>query len=140
MAYNSMYLALYIRMCMASTCIIMFVFTLVNTTESSTPSLKDLFEVSLPHATYWKEIGVVLGLSSKDLNIIEYDNVYKAVPCCLAMLQKWLETDLDHVSWPEWYKALAKVENTGTYVHAYTCNKARSVYISMSAHKVASYM
>ena len=81
-------------------------------TESSTPSLKDLFEDSLPHATYWKEIGAELGLSSKDLNIIENDNVYKVIPCCLAMLQKWLEVDPD-VSWPKWFKVVAKVENTG---------------------------
>ena len=90
----------------------------MNTTDSNTPSLKDLFEASLPHATYWKEIGAQLGLSSKDLNIIENDNVYKVISCCLAMLQKWLIVD-PNVSWPKWYKVLTSVENTGMYIRTY---------------------
>lgn len=38
---------------------------------SSTSLLKDLFEDALSHATYSKEIGVLLGLPSAELTIIE---------------------------------------------------------------------
>ena len=81
---------------------------MINVTESSTPLLKDLFEDALSHATYWKEIGALLGLPSKELTIIEKDNTYKVQPCCLALLQKWLEIDPD-ASWAKWHKAVGLI-------------------------------
>ena len=43
-------------------------------------------------------MGSLLGLPSGTLDIIEYDNHHKAIPCCSAMLEKWLEVDLS-ASW-----------------------------------------
>jgi len=60
--------------------------------ENTRPLLKDLYEHFTPnYATHWKVIGTLLGLSTETLNIIEHDNFYKAVPCCNAMLEKWLD-------------------------------------------------
>ena len=91
------------------------------------PSLKDLYEVALSHATHWKEIGTLLGLHSAALKIIEKDNMYRVLPCCYAMLEKWLEVD-PNASWPTWFKAVDKIlingENTeaGMYVCSYIHN------------------
>jgi len=81
------------------------------------PSLKDLCEVAHYHATHWKEIGTLLGLPSEALNIIEKDNMYRVLPCCYAMLQKWLEVD-PNASWPTWFKAVAKIFISGENIEA----------------------
>ena len=60
-----------------------------------TPPVKDLYEHITPHyATYWKVIGVLLGIPRGELEIIDHDHYHKAVPCCNAMLEKWLDTDV----------------------------------------------
>jgi len=38
-------------------------------------------------------IGTLLGLPREELKIIELEN-HKAVPCCNAMLEKWLDVDI----------------------------------------------
>ena len=59
---------------------------------NTTPAIKDLQQYFTPqYATQWKVIGIQLGLSSGVLDIIEHDNHYKAIPCCNAMLNKWLK-------------------------------------------------
>ena len=61
---------------------------------NSTPLLKELHQHITPqYATHWKVIGTQLGLPPEALNIIEYDNMHKAVDCCNGMLKKWLEVD-----------------------------------------------
>ena len=63
-------------------------------TVTSAPLLKDLCQHITPqYATCWKEIGTQLGISAAALNIIENDNMNKAVKCCNSMLNKWLEVD-----------------------------------------------
>ena len=63
-------------------------------TVSKTPLLGDLYEHITPkYATDWKVIGALLGLPREELKIIEHDNHYKAVACCNAMLEKWLDLD-----------------------------------------------
>jgi len=53
-----------------------------------------LYEYITPdYAVYWKLVGTLLGISSGELKIIEYDCNDKAVPCCNTMLEKWLEVD-----------------------------------------------
>ncbi|XP_065920395.1 protein NLRC5-like isoform X2 [Dysidea avara] len=60
-----------------------------------TPPVKDLYEHITPHyATYWKVMGVLLGIPRGELEIIDHDHYHKAVPCCNAMLEKWLDTDV----------------------------------------------
>ena len=78
------------------------------TPESSTPSLKDLFDNALSYVIHWKEIGALLGLPSSELKIIETDYMYKTLPCCLAMVQKWLAMD-PNASWDKWHKAVHRI-------------------------------
>ena len=93
---------------------ITFFISLANTAEPSSPTLEDLYEAAKQYATYWKEIGAELNLSPKNLHIIENHHAYKTLPCCFAMLKKWLELD-PNVTWLKWYKVLNSVENTGKY-------------------------
>jgi len=70
------------------------------------PLLKDLYEKITPkYATFWKIIGVLLGLQPEELNIIEEDNNNKAESCCNAMFDKWLNTD-PSASWERLFKAI----------------------------------
>ena len=65
-----------------------------NFSGTGVPLLRDLQNHVTPqYATYWRKIGVQLGLLSGALDIIEHDNHHKATPCCDAMLSKWLEVD-----------------------------------------------
>ena len=74
----------------------------------STPSLKDLQQFVTPHyALQWRVIGTQLGLSSETLDIIEYDNHYKTIPCCNAMLKRWLQMDTTS----SWEKLLTVIES-----------------------------
>ena len=60
-----------------------------------TPPVKDLYEHITPrYATYWKVIGVLFGVPRGKLEIIDHDHYHKVVPCCNAMLEKWLDTDV----------------------------------------------
>ena len=75
---------------------------------NTTPSLKDLLHYITPHyATRWRVIGTQLGLPIEILNIIEHDHRDKAVPCCNAMLEKWLQVDTS----ASWSKLFAVIES-----------------------------
>ena len=65
------------------------------------------------YATQWQVIGTLLGLSSAVLDIIEHDNRDKAIPCCNAMLRKWLQVD-STASWRKLFNVieLPTVSNT----------------------------
>ena len=59
----------------------------------------DLVQHFIPHhATKWKDIGILLGLDSNKLNLIEVDYPTDAKSCCREMLDMWLITDLT-ASW-----------------------------------------
>ncbi|XP_065914025.1 protein NLRC3-like isoform X2 [Dysidea avara] len=78
------------------------------TIATSTPLLKDLYENITPqYATDWKVIGALLGLSKEKLKVIEHDNYHKAVSCCNAMLEEWLE--VDHSA--SWNKLLSVIHS-----------------------------
>lgn len=108
----------------------MYVFTIVNTV----PSLKDLCEYIIPHyAVHWKLIGTQLGLSGDALDIIEVDNIYKAVPCCNAMFSQWLELHSD----ASWKKVFSAIESPLMYT-ARALNKGdQSIHVILC---LASYM
>ena len=73
---------------------------------ASVPLLKDLYHYITPqYATQWKVIGTQLGLSTAALDIIENDNMYKAVQCCNGMLKKWLEVDTT-ASWGKLFEVI----------------------------------
>lgn len=75
---------------------------------STTPKLGDLYEYITPkYATDWKVIGALLGLPREELKIIEHDNHCKAVACCNAMLEKWLDLD----SAATWKKVLDAIHS-----------------------------
>ena len=58
------------------------------------PSLKDLYEHITPrYAAYWKEIGILLGLTTGRLDIIGVDYPLRVEDRCNQMLQYWLEQD-----------------------------------------------
>ena len=75
-----------------------------------TPLLKDLQRYFTPqYAAHWKVIGTQLSLTTGALEIIEYNNRDKAIPCCNGMLKKWLEIDTTAT----WGKLFAVIESSG---------------------------
>ena len=55
------------------------------------------------YAIHWKELGLKLGLTNDQMEIISYNNRYnphRAQDCCTAMLQEWLKV----VPLPTWGK------------------------------------
>ena len=73
---------------------------------NATPSLRDLYQYITPqYAADWNVIGILLGLPSGTLDIIEHDHVHKATHCCNAMLKKWLEMDTT-ASWEKLFTAI----------------------------------
>ena len=78
----------------------------VYITVIKVPLLKDLYQYITPqYATHWKVIGTQLGLSTAALDIIEVDNMHKAMQCCNSMLKKWLEVDTT-ASWGKLFKVI----------------------------------
>ena len=74
------------------------------------PTLKDLYQYFIPqYAAHWRVIGTQLDLSTGDLEIIEYDNKDKAIPCCKSMLTRWLEMDTT-ASWGKLFDAIESRE------------------------------
>ena len=73
---------------------------------NTTPLQKDLQQCFTPqYAAQWRVIGTQLGLPSGTLDIIEHDNHDKALPCCNAMLKKWLQVDTT-ASWSKLFTVI----------------------------------
>ena len=47
----------------------------------------------LPHAMYWKEIGTLLNVDSKQLEDLEKTFPNYFIRCCKEMINKWLQSD-----------------------------------------------
>ena len=78
----------------------------VSTTVNTTPLLRDLhYYITPQYASQWKVIGTLLGLPNGTLDIIEYDNPFKARECCNAMLKKWLQVDTT-ASWGKMFTVI----------------------------------
>ena len=93
-------------------------------TVSSAPLLKDLYEYVTPeYATDWKTIGILLGLFSEDMNIIEYDKRHVAVHCCNAMWEKWLEVDKTAT----WEKVFAAIKSPALCRSTLSCKYVTTV-------------
>ena len=74
----------------------------------SKPELKDLFNVVTPdYSANWREIGESLGLKVGELNAIDHDHHHRAVDCCDAVWEKWLEID----SSASWNKVIQSTES-----------------------------
>ena len=50
-------------------------------------------------------IGTLLEVPVERLNIIEHDHVYRAEPCCNAMLERWLQVDTT-ASWSKMFSVI----------------------------------
>ena len=73
----------------------------------------DLQNVITPkYAALWKVIGMQLSLPSGVLDIVEHDNYHRAIPCCNAMLEKWLEVDNSAT----WKKLLSVIQSPAVHV------------------------
>lgn len=111
---NQLFKGKYIRAileCLISICLFYHLAT-------STPSLKDLFELITPqYATKWREIGIVLGLRIEKINIIQANWPHNIEQCCNRMLETWRETDLS-ASWEKLFSAItspAVCNQSGNY-------------------------
>ena len=98
-------------------------YPIVNTT----PLLKDLQRYITPqYATRWKVIGTQLGLPTEKLNIIERDHMFRAEPCCNAMLEKWLKVDTT-ASWSKLFTVIespavsCSAPDKGNYIALCNC-------------------
>ena len=101
---------------------------LSNYPVTAAPLLKELYQHFTPqYATQWRVIGTLLGLTGERLNIIEYDHMFKAEPCCNAMLEKWLQVDTT----ASWKKLFTVIESSSMFtiphkgdkicIHIITC-------------------
>ena len=78
----------------------------ILSTVTTKPKLPDLYEHITPqYALKWKVIGILLGLPIEKLNKIEDDEMFKAEPCCTAMLIQWLKDDAT-ASWGKLFNAI----------------------------------
>ena len=63
------------------------------------PLIVDLYHYITPYfASYWKEIGIGLGVTQEKINIIEEDYC-RGERQCNAMFSYWLEVAEDNVTW-----------------------------------------
>ena len=70
------------------------------------PSLKDLYKQITPeYAPFWREIGILLGLSDAKIRIIQANNPSDVKRCCNEMLAQWLRVDPD-ASWEKLFAAI----------------------------------
>ena len=94
-------------------------------TVKTTPLLRDLHQYFTPQfATQWRTIGIQLGLSLGTLDIIEHDNRDKAILCCNAMLNKWLQVDTT-ASWEKLFtviESLVMNDTLGRYDYSNVYN------------------
>ena len=49
--------------------------------------------IVLPYAIYWKEIGILLDVDSKQLEELEQTCPNDYIRCCKEMINKWLQSD-----------------------------------------------
>ena len=62
------------------------------------------------HATKWREMGLELGITSAALDIIEVDHPTEVRKRCRAVLQAWLQKDIE-ASWEKLVRAVEAIDN-----------------------------
>ena len=50
-------------------------------------------QIILPHATLWKEIGILLNIDSDQLEEVQQSCSNVSIRCCKVMILKWLQND-----------------------------------------------
>ena len=65
--------------------------------------------VTRKHAVDWKDIGIELDLKLSALNIIESNHPLKCEACFQAMIDKWIESTSENVTWRALEIALTNV-------------------------------
>ena len=78
--------------------------------ENNVPTMRDINRyVTRKHAADWKDIGIELGLKLTMLNIIEKDHPAQSTACFQEMINKWIESNADDVTWKALEVALTNV-------------------------------
>jgi len=88
------------------------------------PTEQDIITYIVPHcAAKWRELGVLLGLPSSTLDIVEADHPHSCEQRCKAVLLRWLKRDA-HPTWGKLVGAAAVnalcVSSVTASVHANT--------------------
>ena len=71
--------------------------------------MRDINRYTKKYAADWKDIGIELGLKLSTLNIIEKDHPSQSVTCFQAMIDNWIESTTDSVTWKALEVALTNV-------------------------------
>ena len=88
----------------------MLTVTVLCCAEYKTPTMRDINRyVTRKHAADWKNIGIELGLKFATINIIESDHPLKSEDCFQAMINTWIETSTDNITWRALEVALTNV-------------------------------
>ena len=78
--------------------------------ENKVPTMKDINRyVTRKHATDWKDIGIELGLKFNTLIIIEKDHPLQSETCFQFMINNWIQSNADNVTWKALQVALTNV-------------------------------
>jgi len=65
-----------------------------NITGGERPEERDINSHVVPHyATKWRELGLSLGVTSSQLDIIDVDHPKSCEERCKVMLRRWLQQD-----------------------------------------------
>jgi len=77
-----------------------------NIIVKSTPTLRQLCNHITPqYVHYWREIGILLGISNEILDEIKTHHHSEQTTCIEAVFEKWLEMD-PSASWEKVFKAI----------------------------------
>ena len=79
---------------------------------SEKPTLKDSFQMLIPIAHDWQNIGVLLGIDHNSLKNIEYDYDNSARDCLREMLAEWLKRVIPHPTWERLAEAIELTDQT----------------------------
>ena len=52
-----------------------------------------IIQIVLPYAIHWKEIGILLDVDFKQLEVLKKTFPNDFIRCCEEMINKWLQTD-----------------------------------------------
>ena len=98
-----------------------FYFIIINFTENSRPTLKDLNRyITRKYATDWYEIGIELGLQPHELDIIENDH-NQTVTCFQKTFNNWLKSNTNNATWTTLEVALTNVNRTKSGLDPIEC-------------------
>ena len=63
------------------------------------PTMRDINRYTKKYAADWKDIGIELGLKLSTLNIIEKDHPSQSIACFQTMIDNWIKSTTDNITW-----------------------------------------